>query len=961
MRCPAYITTMLSLLLAACSNARDDDSPRIKSLQNRVVVVRPSSDIEGGREEAVKGYRDFLKTPADDSMKMEAQRRLGDLQMESAEDKAVGADAAMPSAVVRPAGKKTTAANDFTDAIRLYQDLLRRYPERPGNDRVLYQLSRAYEQVGDLDGSLNALTRLITAYPDTPGKDEIQFRRGEFLFVRKSYAEAEAAYQAVIAGGDNSPYYEKALYMHGWSQFKQGSYAASLDSFFPVLDRKLSGHDTGSVLTEIPSLSRGDREMVEDTLRVISLSFTYLDGAESVGRYFARQGARAYEYRVYQNLGDLYMKQERVKDAADSYAAFARRYPNHPQSPLFQVKVIDAYKQAGFTALELAAKKDFVIRYGIGSDFRKTSDELAYSHVLPYLKQNLGDLARYYHASAQKTHSAADYREAARWYQGFLTAFPADPQAPSMNFLLAEALFEDKRFGDAAIEYEKTAYQYKPHAKTADAGYAALLAYAAHEKRLSGKERNLWRRRGTESALRFADTNPNDRRTPAVLTEAAERLYADHSPDRAALTARRALAKLDLFKIERKELAGAQIEPRAVNSMRRTAWTVIANTEFESGGFKRAEEAYTQAMLYTPADDKERSVLNERLAASVYKQAEQSRSVGDLRGAVAAFLRVADVAPSSPIRATADYDAAASLIALKDWPAAIKVLENFRKSYPGHALQGEVNVKLAAGYLETGQLDKAATEFETLAASKKDPQARRDALWQVAELFEKAGNEKSAAAAYERYIKESPTPLEPAVEARYRLAEMNRKKDQTREQYRWLQEIVDADRQGGRERTDRTQYLAATASMTLAEPYYTDYKKIRLVEPLKKSLKMKKEKMEEALKAYASAADYAVADVATASTFRIAEIYTDFSQALLTSERPRGLSALELEQYNVLLEEQAFPFEEKAIEIHAVNARRTAKGIYDQWVKKSFSELGKLRPVRYAKAEKSEAVIDAIR
>ena len=252
MRCPAYITTMLSLLLAACSNARDDDSPRIKSLQNRVIVVERSNDIEGGREEAVKGYRDFLSTPADDSMKMEAQRRLGDLQMENAEDKAVGADAAMPSALARPAGKKTTAANDYADAIKLYQDLLRRYPERPGNDRVLYQLSRAYEQVGDLDGSLNALTRLITAYPNTPGKDEIQFRRGEFLFVRKSYAEAEAAYQAVIAGGDNSPYYEKALYMHGWSQFKQGSYAASLDSFFPVLDRKLSGHDTGSVLTEIP-------------------------------------------------------------------------------------------------------------------------------------------------------------------------------------------------------------------------------------------------------------------------------------------------------------------------------------------------------------------------------------------------------------------------------------------------------------------------------------------------------------------------------------------------------------------------------------------------------------------------------------------------------------------------------------------------------------------------------------
>ena len=69
----------------------------------------------------------------------------------------------------------------------------------------------------------------------------------------------------------------------------------------------------------------------------------------------------------------------------------------------------------------------------------------------------------------------------------------------------------------------------------------------------------------------------------------------------------------------------------------------------------------------------------------------------------------------------------------------------------------------------------------------------------------------------------------------------------------------------------------------------------------------------------------------------------------------------ELEQYNVLLEEQAFPFEEKAIELHETNARRASDGIYDKWVKSSFTALGELRPARYGKVERSEGVIDAIR
>ena len=64
----------------------------------------------------------------------------------------------------------------------------------------------------------------------------------------------------------------------------------------------------------------------------------------------------------------------------------------------------------------------------------------------------------------------------------------------------------------------------------------------------------------------------------------------------------------------------------------------------------------------------------------------------------------------------------------------------------------------------------------------------------------------------------------------------------------------------------------------------------------------------------------------------------------MTSERPKKLSKVELEQYNVLLEEQAFPFEEKATELHEVNAHRAASGVYDKWVKSSFDALARAAP-----------------
>ena len=78
---------------------------------------------------------------------------------------------------------------------------------------------------------------------------------------------------------------------------------------------------------------------------------------------------------------------------------------------------------------------------------------------------------------------------------------------------------------------------------------------------------------------------------------------------------------------------------------------------------------------------------------------------------------------------------------------------------------------------------------------------------------------------------------------------------------------------------------------------------------------------------------------------------------MIGSQRPKKLSKMELEQYNVLLEEQAFPFEEKAIELFETNAKRTTQGLYDPWVKSSLAELAKLKPVRYAKTERGDPAL----
>src|SRR5690606_27666802 len=84
-----------------------------------------------------------------------------------------------------------------------------------------------------------------------------------------------------------------------------------------------------------------------------------------------------------------------------------------------------------------------------------------------------------------------------------------------------------------------------------------------------------------------------------------------------------------------------------------------------------------------------------------------------------------------------------------------------------------------------------------------------------------------------------------------------------------------------------------------------------------------------------------------------AELYRQLGADIIDSERPRNMDADTLEQYSLLLEDEALQFEDKAIELHEANAARARDGLYDAGVQGSFDALAKLVPARYGKTEVS--------
>jgi hypothetical protein len=92
----------------------------------------------------------------------------------------------------------------------------------------------------------------------------------------------------------------------------------------------------------------------------------------------------------------------------------------------------------------------------------------------------------------------------------------------------------------------------------------------------------------------------------------------------------------------------------------------------------------------------------------------------------------------------------------------------------------------------------------------------------------------------------------------------------------------------------------------------------------------------------------------------MAETYLEFSRALMDSQRPADLQAADLEEYELALEEEAFPFEEKAIDVHEKNLELLRAGVFNAWTEKSLGKLAELMPGRYAKNELSSGFVGSM-
>ncbi|MGK0460924.1 MAG: hypothetical protein ACJA0W_001777 [Candidatus Azotimanducaceae bacterium] len=826
-----------------------------------------------------------------------------------------------------------TEAVNFQVPIAALEELRQLESAEQNRSEIAYQLARMQALKGAPDHVLASLTELIelggedVSAPGTSTQEarlEARFRRAEIYFSRDDYASAEQDYAKVTA--TPGQYQLHARYMLSWVKFKRGD-----------LDNSLSmAAEAFAQLAEMEQIDQRYDELRLDLLRVTVIALDYVDGPDTLATLMSQRAKPDWQTDIYQALGDWYLAKARFADSAQTWATFLIENPLHRDAPRIALQVIDTQREAGFVEDIPALEVSFIERYGKQSDFYHLHGDEVLKSYQADLKPMFERYTRRLHAKAQQSQTAADYIAAGDAYAVWLVNFSDDSDAQEKRFLYAEVLQDAGQLNVALTQYERVIEEDPTTDFAREAAYAVLLG---HSKRVTASEsvgedqEQQGVEQRVEANLRFVALFPNDHRSPVSQLKAANILFKAQAYPRALEVAR---------------LAITMPQPKAALDM---AQRIIGHSAFELSDYASAADVYRSLLA-----DQFSQELSERLLVTVFKQGEQAEQAGDTSGAIVFYDSLVGIDPNADLSRDAQYDIASLYDQLGDRDAATRQLEHFRTQYRGiHT--AEITHRLVALYESSGNFEAAAQE---LLAGHGTDEICRVARYRAAELFLTAGNMPLAIEHFRFYAHTYPAPAALQMEAMHHMDLLYQQTREPAKRHFWLRKKRDTfNTLAADDRTERAKYLASDSMFLLAADQLDAFKSVRLTQPLNRSLKEKQRSLQASLTAYRQLAEIGVLEFVSKANYSMASLYQTLAEDLLASERPKNLNALEQDQYQLLLEEQAYPFEEQAIALHQNNLRLGWQAEWTGAVNSSLLALQTLSPGRFRRQEQEVAYLDS--
>lgn len=617
---------LLTVIIAGCSTSdnkrktlRDIDVINTKKVQQKV-FIKPKSKID-----IRKAYSDYLKFASkEDHSRIDAINRLAELEFE------------LSSKLQEENNNlKTSRDEDLDDklygerlekTVELLSTSLKDYPKAKDNDKILYQLAKAYDHKGDSHNSEKTLVTLVTKYPKSTYYIESQFRLAEIYFSKRNYIKSEDTYTDIIGSQKNNKFYEKALFKRGWARFKQEYYLEAVDDYLEAVNY----HN----FDDYNALSKSQLEQFNEYFRAIGLSFSYLGGAEPLNEYFKTNPSFRYIYYSYSHVSDIYLKQQRYSDAVETLKFFIANNKNSKNVPLSHMQIAKIWKQSGFAKKATEEIEVIYNKYNPNSHHwlsKKASADI-FKQVNTELKDNILLAASHYHKLFQEKLKKKHFASANKWYERYLKYYKSYARKDDIYYQYASLLSNNNQSNDALKYYELAAYDGEIILnKKAAYSTIVLTDKIYNSKHIKNKQTIL--NKHIKYATLYTQLYSSSKRSPQIILHAAELAFQTRQYTKAI------------------ELAES-VPNKAKSNSSTKANIIKAHSYFNSSQYGNAEAAYFTVISTGHISKKIRKKLSDKLALSIYKQAESAGSEGKIEDAIDHFIRISSIVPSSSIAAT---------------------------------------------------------------------------------------------------------------------------------------------------------------------------------------------------------------------------------------------------------------------------------------------------------------------
>lgn len=855
-------------------------------------------------KEVARRYQKLFETSDEPEVRIDALNRLNHIRDRSGED--LGFSEAQESKVYR-------------EVLASYERILTSGSYSGRLDEMLYQMAKAHALTGQADESLQRLRQLVGLYPDSALAAEARFRLAEAAYSAGQFEQAEAGYRAVIAQASNQDatdgFETKARYMLGWSQFKRGRahWNQAAKTFTDLLDDRLPDE---AALAQPPERDLG---MIEDSFRILALMASRTGNAETLADWLSDRARTHWHHLMYDRLADLHAVEQRFVQGVSVHDAFLERHPEHPAAAEFRVQTIAFWSLAGDERRVWQSRQAYVDAFLGEADYGALA--AGYRSIWQQYARELGD---YYYAGEQWALAAAQYEALA----------PRSDDPAALYLMAGDAHLQNRDEPRALRDYRIAAYGVDGESQAGSdiAGWAAIrILHNRLDERANGDDVVAALESLSAEEQRYARTFGTGQNVTGLRADLANRWLDAGRPDRALAYAQSTLTAQNLA-------------PEVAYS----AWLVTAQVRQNRSEFGLEERAWRQALGLAekqPALMDEGTTLESLrrpLATAIYRQAEAAAAAGEPALAVAQFQRVTSALPGSELAVKARFDAATTLFRASDWQGAINEFRRFRADFPAHDLASGVSERLVHAYEQSSQPVKAAEELMASAESDAAPWPLRH---RAAALFETGGAFEQRNAIYRQWLAEAPEPVNAGQhvrDQRYRAGLIDAG-DRVAEHQAALvnAEIASAWH------SEETLEWAGRAALALGARAADTFANIALTHPLDATLTRKQRALESAQQYLLRAETFAGDAVVSEVLYRRAELYRTLASDLMASQPPAELNEMEALQYQMLLEEEAFPLEEKAMALHARNHQRIAEHGFDAWIGRSLEALAALHPGRY--------------